>query len=31
MLCCGLLTLILSWASLAVDMAAAVVSGAGVY
>lgn len=28
MLCCGLLTLILSWASMAVDTAAAVVSGA---
>jgi len=27
MLCCGLLTLILSWASVAVDTAAAVVSG----
>lgn len=27
MLCCGLLTLILSWCSMAVDTAAAVVSG----
>ncbi|XP_009067584.1 PREDICTED: protein tweety homolog 2-like, partial [Acanthisitta chloris] len=29
MLCCGLLTLVLSWASMAVDTAAAVVSGWG--
>lgn len=29
MLCCGLLMLVLSWASMAVDTAAAVVSGAG--